>query len=186
MPVRTSWFTMLVRQRMLNLSWPAFAQKGDARMRSAPTWEMQTEPHCWRGKFARSSASDWLSWCPMPELARLRPSEVILWKILIVSAATNVRGPFFLVQQLLPLFGEGPNIVVISSIGARAVVGKPGVDNPSILAYAATKGALETLVKNVGRDSWPEGIRVNAVAPGVYRHRHVEFHKDRGGAGHNA
>src|SRR2546425_11139189 len=62
--------------------------------------------------------------------------------------ATNVRSPFFLVQQLLPILADGSNIVVISSIGSHAVVGKPGVDNPSILAYASTKGALETLVKN--------------------------------------
>src|SRR2546422_6703224 len=58
--------------------------------------------------------------------------------------ATNVRSPFFLVQQLLPILGDGSNIIVISSIGSHAVVGKPGVDNPSILAYASTKGALET------------------------------------------
>jgi 3-oxoacyl-[acyl-carrier protein] reductase len=38
--------------------------------------------------------------------------------------ATNVRSPFFLVQQLLPILGEGSNIIVISSIGAHAVVGK--------------------------------------------------------------
>src|SRR5271170_6535013 len=50
--------------------------------------------------------------------------------------ATNVRGPFFLVQQLLPLLGEGSSIIVISSLGARAVVGKPDLDNASILAYA--------------------------------------------------
>ena len=31
--------------------------------------------------------------------------------------ATNVRSPFFLVQQVLPLLGEGSNIIVISSIG---------------------------------------------------------------------
>src|SRR6202008_620547 len=43
--------------------------------------------------------------------------------------ATNVRGPFFLVQQLLPVLGEGSNIVAISSLGARMVVGKPGVEN---------------------------------------------------------
>src|SRR6266700_1917054 len=61
---------------------------------------------------------------------------------------TNVRGPFFLVQQLLPVLGEGSSIVVISSLGARSVVGKSGLENPSILAYASTKGALETLVKN--------------------------------------
>src|SRR6266436_3499994 len=81
--------------------------------------------------------------------------------------ATNVRSPFFLVQQLLPVLGEGSNIIVISSLGARAVVGKPGLDHPSILAYAATKGALETLVKNWAAILGPQGIRVNAVAPGV-------------------
>jgi len=80
--------------------------------------------------------------------------------------ATNVRSPFFLVQQLLPILGEGSNIIVISSLGARAVVGKPGLDNPSILAYASTKGALETLVKNWAAILGPQGIRVNAVAPG--------------------
>src|ERR1700724_1343427 len=48
---------------------------------------------------------------------------------------TNVRSPFFLVQQLLPILGDGSNIVVISSIGAHAVVGKPRLDNPSLLAY---------------------------------------------------
>jgi 3-oxoacyl-[acyl-carrier protein] reductase len=81
--------------------------------------------------------------------------------------ATNVRSPFFLVQQLLPILGEGSNIVVITSIGAHAVVGKPGVENPSILAYASTKGALETLVRNWAAILGPRGIRVNAVAPGV-------------------
>ena len=81
--------------------------------------------------------------------------------------ATNVRGPFFLVQQLLPVLGESSNIVVISSLGARTVAGKPGLENPSILAYASTKGALETLVKNWAAILGPRGIRVNAIAPGV-------------------
>ena len=81
--------------------------------------------------------------------------------------ATNVRGPFFLVQQLLPVLVEGSNIIVISSLGARAVVGTLDLDKPSILAYAATKGAIETLVKNWAGILGPRGIRVNAVAPGV-------------------
>src|SRR6202161_4509963 len=81
--------------------------------------------------------------------------------------ATNVRSPFFLVQQLLPILGDGSNIIAISSLGSHAVVGKPGVDNPSILAYTSTKGALETLVKNWAAILGPQGIRVNAVAPGV-------------------
>ena len=47
------------------------------------------------------------------------------------------------------------------------VVGKPGLESPSILAYASTKGALESLVKNWAAILGPSGIRVNAVAPGV-------------------
>jgi NAD(P)-dependent dehydrogenase (short-subunit alcohol dehydrogenase family) len=81
--------------------------------------------------------------------------------------ATNVRSPFFLVQQLLPVLGEGSNIIVISSAVARTVVGKPGLENSSILAYASTKGALETLVKNWAAILGPRGIRVNAIAPGI-------------------
>jgi 3-oxoacyl-[acyl-carrier protein] reductase len=95
--------------------------------------------------------------------------------------ATNVRSPFFLVQQLLPILGEGSNIIVISSIGARAVVGKPGLDNPSLLAYASTKGALETLVKNWAAILGPRGIRVNAVAPGVIDTDMSNFTKSEAG-----
>ena len=81
--------------------------------------------------------------------------------------ATNVRSPFFLVQQLVPVLGEGSSIVVISSATARTVAGKPGLENPSVIAYASTKGAIETLVKHWAAILGPRGIRVNAIAPGV-------------------
>jgi 3-oxoacyl-[acyl-carrier protein] reductase len=81
--------------------------------------------------------------------------------------ATNVRSPFFLVQQLLPALQPGSNIILISSVAARTVVGDPDPDSRSILAYAATKGAIETLLRNWAAMLGPRGIRVNAVAPGV-------------------
>ena len=74
--------------------------------------------------------------------------------------AVNVRAPFFLVQQLLPVLGEGSSVVLLSSLAARASVGV-------LPAYSATKGAIDTLVKHFGALLGPRGIRVNAVAPGV-------------------
>ncbi len=74
--------------------------------------------------------------------------------------AVNVRAPYFLVQQLLPMLGTGSAIVFLSSLGARAVVG-------TLVAYASTKGAINTLVKYFAAALGQRGIRVNAVAPGV-------------------
>jgi 3-oxoacyl-[acyl-carrier protein] reductase len=74
--------------------------------------------------------------------------------------AVNVRAPFFLVQQLLPILSKGSSIVLLSSLAARGVVG-------TIPAYAATKGAIDTLVKHFASLLGARGIRVNAVAPGV-------------------
>jgi len=73
--------------------------------------------------------------------------------------AVNVRAPFFLVQQLLPILSSGSCVVFLSSLGARAVLG-------TVPAYAATKGAIDTLVKHFASLLGPRGIRVNAVAPG--------------------
>jgi 3-oxoacyl-[acyl-carrier protein] reductase len=74
--------------------------------------------------------------------------------------AVNVRSPFFLIQQMLPILGNGGSIVFVSSLAARAAVG-------ALSAYAATKGAVDTLVKHFAAALGPRGIRVNAVAPGV-------------------
>ena len=74
--------------------------------------------------------------------------------------AVNVRAPYFLVQQLLPVLGEGSSIVFLSSLAARTSVG-------ALSAYAATKGAVDTMVKHFASALGGRGIRVNAVAPGV-------------------
>jgi 3-oxoacyl-[acyl-carrier protein] reductase len=74
--------------------------------------------------------------------------------------AVNVRAPYFLVQQLLPVLGDGSSVILVSSLGAHAAVG-------TLSAYAATKGAIDTLVKYFAAALGPRGIRVNAVAPGV-------------------
>jgi 3-oxoacyl-[acyl-carrier protein] reductase len=74
--------------------------------------------------------------------------------------AVNVRAPFFLVQQLMPIMCRGSNIVLVSSLAAHAALG-------TLSAYAATKGAIDTLVKHFAAALGERGIRVNAVAPGI-------------------
>jgi NAD(P)-dependent dehydrogenase (short-subunit alcohol dehydrogenase family) len=74
--------------------------------------------------------------------------------------AVNVRAPYFLVQQLLPILGNGSSVVLVSSLAAHAAVG-------TLSAYGATKGAIDTLVKSFAAALGGRGIRVNAIAPGV-------------------
>jgi NAD(P)-dependent dehydrogenase (short-subunit alcohol dehydrogenase family) len=88
--------------------------------------------------------------------------------------AVNVRAPFFLVQQLLPILHEGSSVVLLSSLGARAAVG-------TLYAYSATKGAVETLVKHFAATLGPRGIRVNAVAPGIVQTDMSNFTKTAAG-----
>jgi 3-oxoacyl-[acyl-carrier protein] reductase len=75
--------------------------------------------------------------------------------------AVNVRAPCFLVQQLLPMLGIGNSIIFTSSLVARAAAG-------TFPAYAASKGAIDTIVKHFAATLGPRGIiRVNSVAPAV-------------------
>jgi NAD(P)-dependent dehydrogenase (short-subunit alcohol dehydrogenase family) len=88
--------------------------------------------------------------------------------------AVNVRAPFFLVQQLLPILGEGSSVVLVSSLAARATLG-------TLSAYAATKGAIDTLVKHFATALGERGVRVNAVAPGVIATEMSSFTKTESG-----
>jgi 3-oxoacyl-[acyl-carrier protein] reductase len=96
--------------------------------------------------------------------------------------ATNVRAPFFLLQQLLPILGDGSNVIVTTSIAARFSPGESGLPGtPSLPVYASTKGALETLVKHWAAHLGVRGIRVNAVAPGVIETDMSNFTKSEAG-----
>jgi NAD(P)-dependent dehydrogenase (short-subunit alcohol dehydrogenase family) len=88
--------------------------------------------------------------------------------------AVNVRAPYFLVQQLLPIMCKDSSITLVSSLAAYAAVA-------NLSAYAATKGAVATLVKHFALALGPKGIRVNAVAPGVVDTEMSSFTKTEAG-----
>jgi NAD(P)-dependent dehydrogenase (short-subunit alcohol dehydrogenase family) len=71
----------------------------------------------------------------------------------------NVSGLFFTIQKAAPLIPKGGSIVVTTSF--LNAVGTPGL---SILS--ATKAAIRSLVRSIGAELAPRGIRVNAVSPG--------------------
>ncbi|MFD0355298.1 SDR family oxidoreductase [Streptomyces sp. NPDC127110] len=74
--------------------------------------------------------------------------------------AVNVRAPFFVVQEALGRLRDGGRVINVSSGAARLAM-------PEILAYGATKGALDTLTLNLAKALGPRGITVNSVAPGI-------------------
>lgn len=80
------------------------------------------------------------------------------WKIV----DTNLGGTFALIQAVLPGMRRrsAGRIVVISS--EWGVIGWP-----EATAYSASKAGLISLVKTLGRELSPEGIVINAIAPGV-------------------
>ena len=57
--------------------------------------------------------------------------------------------------------GAGGSIVLISSVAAR--LGSPNL----YVDYAASKGAVDTLTVGLAKELGPEGVRVNAVRPGM-------------------
>jgi NAD(P)-dependent dehydrogenase (short-subunit alcohol dehydrogenase family) len=82
-----------------------------------------------------------------------------LWRI-------NLTGPVLCAREAIKRMstrhgGKGGGIVNVSSIGAR--VGAPGM----FAAYAASKGAIDTFTWGLAREIAAEGIRVNAVRPGL-------------------
>ena len=74
--------------------------------------------------------------------------------------AVNVKAPFFLVQQALPILRNGGRIINISS-------GVTRIAYPHIMAYNLTKGAINTFTLHLAQLLGSRGITVNAVLPGI-------------------
>ncbi|WP_339430917.1 MULTISPECIES: SDR family NAD(P)-dependent oxidoreductase [unclassified Pseudomonas] len=72
----------------------------------------------------------------------------------------QLKGPFFLTQQLLPLINDGGRIINISS-------GLTRFSLPGYGAYAAMKGAMEVLTRYQAKELGARQIGVNILAPGA-------------------
>jgi 3-oxoacyl-[acyl-carrier protein] reductase len=72
----------------------------------------------------------------------------------------NVKSLFFITQKLLPHIADGGRIINLSSVVSRIYF-------PDIMAYSATKGAVDVLTKHLAAELGVRGITVNAVAPGA-------------------
>jgi len=78
----------------------------------------------------------------------------------------NLAGPVRTIRAALPRLrrsAHGPSIAVVSSINAMIPLGSE--------PYSAAKAGLESLVANLAAELGPDGVRVNAVAPGTIRTR---------------
>ena len=70
-----------------------------------------------------------------------------------------MKGPFFLIQALLPIFASPASIILNASVNAHI-----GMPNTSV--YAASKAAMLSMVRTLSGELIKRGIRVNAVSPG--------------------
>ncbi len=79
---------------------------------------------------------------------------------------TNVIGALLTAREAARRMGStrggaGGALVLVSSVAAR--LGAPN----NYVDYAASKGAIDTLITGLAQELGPEGIRVNGVRPGV-------------------
>lgn len=92
-------------------------------------------------------------------VADLKPIEHCDEAMFDRSFNINVRGAFFLIRALLPIFSNPASIVLNASINAHV-----GMPNTSV--YGASKAALLSLSRTLSAELIGRGIRVNAISPG--------------------
>lgn len=90
------------------------------------------------------------------KFASLENADEALWNQIF---DTNVKGPYFQLQALLPALNPGAAIVINGSINAH-------IGMPDTSVYAASKAALISLARTLSAELLPRGIRVNVVSPG--------------------
>ncbi|MBW4421417.1 MAG: SDR family oxidoreductase [Myxacorys californica WJT36-NPBG1] len=73
--------------------------------------------------------------------------------------AVNLKGPYFLIQALLPILANPASVILNTSINAHI-----GMPNSSV--YGASKAAMISIAKTLSGELVERGIRVNAISPG--------------------
>lgn len=71
----------------------------------------------------------------------------------------NLKGPFFLIQALLPLLNNPSSVILCGSVSAR-------IGLPTSSVYAASKAGLLSLARTLSAELLSRGIRVNGLSPG--------------------
>ncbi|WP_434585561.1 SDR family oxidoreductase [Klebsiella sp. R390] len=74
----------------------------------------------------------------------------------------NLKGPFFLLQALLPLLANPASVILCGSVSAH-------IGLPTSSAYAASKAGLLSLARTLSAELLSRGIRVNGLSPGPVR-----------------
>jgi NAD(P)-dependent dehydrogenase (short-subunit alcohol dehydrogenase family) len=92
-------------------------------------------------------------------IAELKPVEQWDEAAFDRTFAINLKGPYFLIRALLPVFANPASIVLNASVNAHI-----GMPNTSV--YGASKAALLSLARTLSGELISRGIRVNAVSPG--------------------
>jgi NAD(P)-dependent dehydrogenase (short-subunit alcohol dehydrogenase family) len=90
---------------------------------------------------------------------RFIPFEAVTEEVYDEMLNLNAKGPYFIVQKLVPLMPEGSSVVFTTSMANVKAVAP-------LSAYGAAKAALRSLTRSLAAELLPRGIRVNAVSPG--------------------